>query len=271
MTVPYLPDSAARGLSPLDDIANTFSVDEYLFFHADALTGQRSDDEANAVVRLMEMDRPMRILDLACGYGRIANRLALVGHHVTGIEYLAGFLELARQAARKFGLLGATEGGSVRYHLGDMRRIEYQEQFERVILVFNSFGYFPDAENFDLLRRIARALVPGGLLGFDVAHRDGLLASFQPHSVVEKEGRLMVNRFSFDVQTGRLHNDRIILHDGRRVEQPFSIRLYAFTELRDLLARAGLVVEQVYGEWDARPLELESPAMVIIARKTAVG
>ncbi len=267
MTDPNQPDIEEPGLSPLDDIANMFSVDDYLFFYADYLAGQRSDDEANAVVQLLEMDRPMRVLDLACGYGRIANRLALLGHQVTGVEYQDGFLELARKTARQFGILNARRGGSVRYRQADMRQIDYQAEFERVILMFNSFGYFTDAENFDLLRRIARALVPGGRLGFDVGHRDGLLGSFQPHSVVEKEGSLMINRFSFDVLTGRLRNDRIIVRDGQRVERPFSIRLYAFTELRDLLAQAGLVVEQVYSEWDARPLELESPSMVLVARK----
>lgn len=267
MTDPNQHDIVEPGLSPLDDIANMFSVDDYLFFYADYLTGQRSDDEANAVVRLLEMDRPMRVLDLACGYGRIANRLALLGHQVTGVEYQAGFLDLARKTARQFGILNARRGGSVRYRQADMRQNDYQAEFERVILMFNSFGYFTDTENFDLLRRIARALVPGGRLGFDVGHRDGLLGSFQPHSVVEKEGSLMINRFSFDVLTGRLHNDRIIVRDGQRVERPFSIRLYAFTELRDLLAQAGLAVEQVYGEWDARPLELESPSMVLVARK----
>lgn len=261
------PDDVESDLSPLDDIANMFSVDDYLFFYADYLSGKRSDDEASAVIRLLGMEQPMRVLDLACGYGRIANRLALLGHQVTGVEYQAGFLELARKTARQFGILNARRGGSVRYRQADMRRIAYQAEFERVILMFNSFGYFTDAENFDLLRRIACALVPGGRLGFDVGHRDGLLGSFQPHSVVEKEGSLMINRFSFDVLTGRLRNDRIIIRGGQRVERPFSIRLYSFTELRDLLARAGLEVEQVYGEWDARPLELESPSMVLVARK----
>jgi hypothetical protein len=77
----------------------------------------------------------------------------------------------------------------------------------------------------------------------------------------------MINRFSFDVNNGRLHNERIIIRDGVRKDRPFSIRLYSVSEMRGLLAEAGFALEQVYGEWDARPLELESGAMVIIARK----
>jgi hypothetical protein len=86
--------------------------------------------------------------------------------------------------------------------------------------------------------------------------------------VSEKEGNLMINRFSFDVRSGRLRNDRIIIRDGVRRDIPFSIRLYSVTEMRDLLAQAGLALENVYGEWDGTALELASPAMVIVARKT---
>ncbi len=67
--------------------------------------------------------------------------------------------------------------------------------------------------------------------------------------------------------TGRLRNDRIVFRDGVRKDRPFSIRLYSVTEIRGLLAEAGLVLEQVYAEWDASPLAVDSPAMVVLARK----
>lgn len=259
--------SSDPSLSSMDDIAGMFSVDDYLYFYSDYLTPERSAAEAQAVVTLLEMERPMRVLDLACGFGRIANRLALLGHRVTGVEYQAGFIEIARSAARQLGILEQPRGGSARYEQGDMRQIDFPEQFERAIMMFNSFGYFTDAENLEVLKRISRALVPGGQLGFDVGSRDGLLSNFHPHYVSEKDDSLMVNRFAFDVLSGRLHNQRIIIRGGVRKDIPFSIRLYSVSEMRGLLAEAGLELEQVYGEWDARPLELVSGSMVLIARK----
>jgi SAM-dependent methyltransferase len=251
----------------MDDIANMFSVDDYMYFYREYLTSERSDAETRAVVDLLEMHQPMRVLDLACGFGRIANRLALLGHRVTGVEFEAGFLEIARSAAEQMGILEVRRGGSVRYLQGDMRQIEYSEMFERAIMMFNSFGYFSDAENQEVLRRIAQALVPGGRLGLDIGSRDGLMANFHPHYVSEKEHNLMINRFSFDVVTGRLYNDRIIIRDGVRKDRPFSIRLYSVNEIQHVLAQAGLELEQVYGEWDARQFELDSSSMVILARK----
>lgn len=260
--------STDSSLSPMDDIAGMFSVDDYLYFYSDYLTPERSAAETEAVVTLLEMEPQMRVLDLACGFGRIANRLALLGHRVTGVEYQAGFVEIARATAGQLGILEQPRGGSASYLQGDMRQIDFSEQFERAIMMFNSFGYFTDAENLEVLKRISRALVSGGRLGFDVGSRDGLLANFHPHYVSEKDASLMINRFSFDVLSGRLHNQRIIIRDGVRKDIPFSIRLYSVSEMRGLLAEAGLELEQVYGEWDARPLELESGSMVIIARKS---
>lgn len=259
--------SLDQNLSPMEDIANMFSVDDYMYFYSDFLTAERSAVETEAVVRLLKMDAPMRVLDLACGFGRIANRLALLGHRVTGVEYLPGFLEIARASAKPFGILDARRGGAVRYQQEDMRRIEFNNQFDRVILMFNSFGYFPDAENLEVLQRVSNALVPGGMLGMDIGSRDGLMANFHPHYVTEKEDSLMINRFSFDVLSGRLTNHRIIIRDGIRKDRPFSIRLYSVSEMREILGRVGMDMLEVYGEWDGRPLELESASMVVIARK----
>jgi SAM-dependent methyltransferase len=237
-----------------------FAVDDYLYFYSDFLTPERSTAEAVAVVRLLGLDRPMDVLDLACGFGRIANRLALLGHRVTGVEYLPGFLEIARADAARNDL-------RVDYRQGDMRALDFDGAFDRVLMMFNSFGYFPDDENLLVLQHIARALRPGGRLGFDIAHRDGVMNDFHPDAVMEKGDDLIINRFSFDVQTGRLHNRRIIIRHGQRRDRPFSIRLYAVTELRDLLARAGLLLEAVYAEWDGSELAPDAPAMVAVARK----
>jgi SAM-dependent methyltransferase len=257
----------AEPLSPMDDVANMFSVDDYMYFYADYLDADRSNNETALAVRLLNLNQPMRVLDLACGFGRIANRLALLGHRVTGIEYQPGFLELARADAERNDLLRPQRRGWVEYFQGDMRELEITGEFDRALMMFNSFGYFSDAENLRVLRGIARALKPGGLLGFDIANRDGVLNDFHPHYVTEKEHNLLINRFSFDVLTGRLRNDRIVFRDGVRKDRPFSIRLYSVTEMHGLLAEAGLVLEQVYAEWDASPLAVDSPAMVVLARK----
>jgi SAM-dependent methyltransferase len=201
----------------------------------------------------------MKILDLACGFGRHANRLATLGHSVTGVDLQPGFLELARREAERMGV-------KVEYHQGDMRRIQFAEEFDRVLLLFTSFGYFEDVENAQVMENIARALKPGGLLGFDIPNRDVVVKDLPVSHVIDKDGNLIINRLSFDAITGRFHNRCIVIRDGIRKDKPHSVRLYNATEIRDLLNRAGLEVYRILG-YDGQPLSANSRGMVIVAKK----
>ena len=243
----------------LFDLETVFEVDDYLFTYGDDLTDERSDAEVASLVKLLELDPPMKILDLACGFGRHTNRLATLGHSVTGVEYMPGFLALARQKATEMGV-------QVDYQQGDMRQVNFEEIFDRVLLLFTSFGYFEDSENEQVVENMVRALKPGGYLMFDIPNRDVILKDLPPADVIEKEGDLLINRFSFDVLTGRFHNRRIVIRDGIRKDKPFSIRLYNATEVRYLLNRASLVDYRLLGE-DDQPLSTNSRRMVVIAKK----
>src|SRR4030043_1648229 len=101
------------------DCAAVFDIDDYLYFYSEALTDERTDMEVNALVRLLELDQPKKILDLACGFGRHKNRLAVMGHKMTGIDLTEGFLKLARQDA-------VARGVQVNYQQGDMRQLKYK-------------------------------------------------------------------------------------------------------------------------------------------------
>ncbi len=244
----------------LFDFDAVFDVDDYLYFYADELTDERSDVETASIVKLLELDTPCQILDLACGFGRHANRLAALGHQVTGIDLTPGFLEIARREAQHRNI-------KVTYLHGDMRQLNYTAAFDRVILAFTAFGYFEDEENIQVLQNIAGALRSGGLLLFDINNRDTFLRCFLPYIVTEKEGNLMIDRITYDPATGRLYNRRIVIRNGVRKDKPFFIRMYNPNEICDCLVKAGLRVHHLYGGWDGQPLSLETRRMVVVAVK----
>jgi hypothetical protein len=49
------------------DLSAVFEVDDYMVFYGDDLTDERSEAEVAALVKLLELDSPKKILDLACG------------------------------------------------------------------------------------------------------------------------------------------------------------------------------------------------------------
>ena len=107
--------------SPLD-IGDVFDED-YLYFY-EPLLNEASDAEVEVMWRLLELEPGMEVLDLACGHGRIANRLAKRGARVTGLDATPLFLERARLDA-------AARGVDVEYVEGDMRALPWEDRFER--------------------------------------------------------------------------------------------------------------------------------------------
>jgi SAM-dependent methyltransferase len=253
------PVSRSFVAGALFDLDEVFEVDDHMFAYRDDLTGERSDAEVAALARMLGLDSPMRILDLACGFGRHANRLAALGHTVTGVDYMPGFLALAHREAREMGV-------HEDYRQGDMRQIDFHEEFDVVLLLFTSFGYFEDQENELVLENMARALRPGGRLMLDTLNRDTVLRDLRSDEVIDKGDGLLINRCSFDVLTGRLQNRRIIIRSGVRKDKVFSIRLYNPSEIRRLLDQFGLVDQRLLDR-AGQPLSSEPRRMVVIATK----
>jgi SAM-dependent methyltransferase len=237
-----------------------FEVDDHMYFYSDSLTDDRSDLEVAGLVRTAGLDNPLRILDVPCGFGRHANRLAAFGHRVTGVDLYPGFLDLARQDAM-------ARGVQVDYRQGDMRHLDFAAVFDRVMMLFTSFGYFEDDDNILVLENVARALVPGGWFILDIPNRDTFVKNVASSLVTEKNGDLMIDRGSFDTLTGRWHNRRIVIRNGIRKDKPFFVRLFTPSEIQEWLKRAGFEVVLIYGGFDSQPISLDSRRMVVVSKK----
>ena len=65
------------------DSQAVFEVDDYLYFYSEMLTNELTDRQVAFIREILDLNSPKRILDLACGFGRHANRLAKLGHEIT--------------------------------------------------------------------------------------------------------------------------------------------------------------------------------------------
>jgi SAM-dependent methyltransferase len=105
---------------------------------------------------------PVRdILDLGCGTGNHALRLASRGYRVTGVDISAGMLAVARDKAKQ-------EKLDVAFHEADIRDFRMEQPCDAVLMMFAVLGY--QIENADVLaalRTARRHLRPGGLLAAD--------------------------------------------------------------------------------------------------------
>ncbi|HEY3685800.1 MAG TPA: class I SAM-dependent methyltransferase [Streptosporangiaceae bacterium] len=223
------------------DFEGVFDGD-YLDLFGAALD-ERADAEADLVWRLLELAPGMEVLDLACGHGRLANRLAARGCRVTGVDRTAVFLRRARADAG---------GAQAAYVRGDMRALPFADGgFDRVINWFTAFGYFDDAGNRRVLAEAARVLRPGGRLGIEVNDRDWVMRNFEPSSVMDFGDALVVDRRHMEPLSGRMITERTVVRGGRVRRVPYFIRMFTFTELRAWLEGAGFGEVAGYDETGA--------------------
>ncbi|MFN2557564.1 MAG: class I SAM-dependent methyltransferase [Nitriliruptorales bacterium] len=228
--------------------------DDYLYFYADRLDEEHSEQDTAFIAGLLGLEPRMRVLDVPCGHGRIANRLAVRGAEVVGVDSNPLFLERARQDA-------AARGVEVDFLQGDMRDLpglgrddvgrDGDGRFDAVVNWFTSFGYFDDATDRSILSGFRRALRSGGRLVMDLLNRDLLLLS-QGRAwsgavfVVEQGDDLMIDRVHLDAAATRSHTERIVVRGGRVRRTRFSVRLFTLSELRGWLRDAGFGEVEAY-------------------------
>lgn len=206
----------------------------------------------------------MRVLDLACGHGDLANDLAARGCQVTGLDSSSVFLDRARHDARVAGV-------DVDYVAGDMRSLPdgWTARFSRVVNWTTAFGYFDDDVNRTVLAEIARVLTPGGRLIMDLDNLARFLASPAPSRItIELDNHdMLVDRNHFDPLTARFEVTRTVIRDGRVRRLSFLKRLFGFPEIRDWLTAAGFHDIAGYGE-DGAPLTTDHNRMIVSATRS---
>ena len=239
------------------DTENVFDAD-YLYFFTGRLE-ERSDPQTELIWKLAGLEPEMEVLDLACGHGRIANRLAERGCRVTGLDATPLFLRHAREDAQ-------ARGVTVDYVEGDMRQLPWRGRFDRVINWYTAFGYFDDAGNQQVLAEVAAALRPGGRLAMELNNYPALVREYIPYNVRERDGNMVVDQQHLEPLTGRSRITRTVVRDGAIRHFPFFVRLFTFTELRSWLRAAGFAAVSGYGE-DGTPLTAEHRRMITLAER----
>ena len=220
-----------------------------------------------------------RLLELACGTGRLVLPLARAGSRVVGLDASPAMLAICG------GKLAGEEPEArrrVRLVEGDMRGFRLDEEFDLAVVAVKSFGYLQSPEDqLAALRSIARHLRPGGLLALDLlnptpdwlAERPGSMrqdicgTTADGETVMRTEAvvsidlatQVKVIRSAYELIQG----DGTVTKDV--VEWPFR---YMFRyEAEHLLERAGFDVAAVNGGYDGRSFSSDSTSLLVVARR----
>jgi SAM-dependent methyltransferase len=226
----------------------------YLYFYETILTDEVSDAQTELIWRVLELEPRAAVLDLACGHGRISNRLAARGANVTGFD------------ADEFFLAKAREGGAgVDYVHGDMRALPWGEpRFDAALLWFTAFGYFDEATNGAILAGIRRILHDGGRLLIELNHLPWVLAHLQRQSWLRRGSDVAIDDYEWNPQTSVMTTRRTYIRDGSVQELSYDVRMYMPAELRDLVLAAGFSRADLLNR-EGEPLTAEDRRLLVRA------
>jgi SAM-dependent methyltransferase len=222
--------------------------------------------EVTRLIEILELPDGAPILDCPCGQGRHAHLLAEAGYDVTGLDYSAPLLAIAKTRGT---------GKRLRYRRGDMRALPapWTGKFDAVLNLFTSFGFFDTpADDAAVIREFSRVLAPGGRLVWYGGSRDGVVARWVGRdSWTTQNGSTVSHDRAFDPISGEITIQTTWRGPSGAGQRMHRIRLYTATRLAELCTDAGLEVQAVYDGLEDRPLRRTSAEMLLVARKPVVA
>jgi len=220
------------------------------------------------IIARFELSERSRVIDLGCGPGLYANRLARRGVQVTGVDISPRSIEYAREHARQDGL-------DIDYRLGDYLEMELEQGYDLVTMIMCDFCAFSPQQRGRLLRRAGDLLAPGGAFLFDVYSE----AYYETWDETVAFGEGMMDGFwSAEPYFGFLHTFRydeekvalekyLIVERERQTEYFNWFQHYSLESLTAEVEAAGLVVDVAYGDVAGEQFEATLPEFAVVVRR----
>ncbi len=174
-----------------------------------------------------------RVLDLCCGTGQLAAKLAARGLRVTGVDGSSEMLRYARENAP-----------SVDFVHADIRDFRAEESFDAALCTFDSLNHVMSlAELVAVFENVRAALSPGGLFLFDLNMEQGYFERCRgSYSIVDEDNACIVDADYLEEDRLATFDITLFRHEGRaweRTDLTLLQRCYPEAQVRDALADAG--------------------------------
>lgn len=222
----------------------------------------RNDKEAqkfiNNLVQYLDIGSDQDILDLACGKGRHSVFLNQLGFKVTGVDLSRKNILQAR----------VNSNARLNFKIHDMRT-PMESQFDLILNLFTSFGYFENQEeDVKVLTSIRDGLNSQGVAVIDFMNI---------HNVLERlvlEEKIYLDGIDFDIHRfydGNFIRKSIKVTDTKK-DYDFEecVRAYSLEDFKTLLSANGLELLEYFGSYGLEAFDKKlSSRLILIFKKAA--
>jgi len=213
---------------------------------------------------------PTWILDLGCGPGLYANRLAGLGHRCVGIDFSPASIAYAKEQAEEQEI-------ACTYIQQDIRAADYGDGYGLVMLIFGEFNVFRPAEARGILEKAYRALVPDGFLLLEPHTFEAVVKlGKQPSSwysaekgLFSDEPHLCLQESFWDAESNVAIERYYIVHavTGGVARHSASTQAYTTGQYRSLLAECGFGQVKFYPSMGGSADNAAGDLTVVLAQK----
>jgi len=205
------------------------------------------------------------VAEFGCGTGRILIPTLEAGIEAVGVDVSPEML--ARLRAKR---------PNAEVYLGDMRDHDLGRRFALVTIPFRALSHVEEPDDHvRVFSNLRRHLAPGGRLVFDVFHpRTDRLVKPHEERVDHEEGGRKIRRYGRSTPERSRQRMAVVfrweIEDATGMVEEhtarFSMRWFHRYELEHALARAGLGLEALYGDFDRSEFGDGSPEMIFVAK-----
>lgn len=210
------------------------------------------------------------VLELGSGTGRLALPILKHGHSYTGIEYSSAFVECAKNKVQQYG-----EKATILK--GDMRSFDLDQKFQFIFIGFNSiFHLLTNEDVMSCFKCVHKHLTENGIFLIDTFIPDPLFLyrDMKKYFVMEFDTPdgvhcIVSETNDYDNESQINHIKWYFNYVGKDKPEIFKFDMHMiFPDTMDrLLADAGLVIREKYGDYEKTPLGTESQLQIYVCGK----
>lgn len=229
------------------------------YYHT--LYKNRDDAEARQfVVNLIDylkLEKPNKVLDLACGKGRHSVTLNELGYSVLGVDLSPESIKSASESKNE----------NLDFGVHDMREVIEGAQFGAIFNLFTSFGYFDETlDNERVLNSIHAMLENDGILVIDFMNAIRVINNLVVSELKPVDGI----EFNISRRYDGNHIFKDIRFNDKGESFHFTERVQALkkADFEKLLMDCNFEILRTFGDFNLSEFnENESDRLIIIARK----
>lgn len=219
----------------------------------------RNHEEArkfiNKIIEHLNLKPKSKVLDAGCGKGRHSIEIEKLGHIVTGIDLSKNSIKFAKQF----------ENSNLNFLVHDISK-PLNIEFNLVLNLFTSFGYYEKDKDLEILLSLERNLDKNGTGVIDFFNIKNV-----KDNLVKKEQTTIENiKFKIKRKINKFSVIKEISFEDNSIDYKFkeSVNTLSLLDFKNYFNQTNLEIIEIFGDYDLNNFnEIKSPRLIILFKK----